>query len=169
MKRVSIISVFSIVAAVLAPIGRSAAHTPEPNADWKNIGVEEKLGKKVNLDASFLDEHGKPFLFKNAVDRPMLVLPIYYSCPESCGLLIANLAMTLNRVTLSPGKDFKVVTLSIDEEDDPAAALKAKENYSRLLTRDLPADTWKFLVGTDENIDLFTDSIGYHFKENSAS
>jgi protein SCO1/2 len=147
------------------PIDRSAGHTPEPNADWKDIGVEEKLGKKVPLDASFLDEQGKKYVFKNALDRPLLILPIYYSCPESCGMMIANLAMTLNHVTLNPGKDFSVVSLSIDEEDNPASALQNKETYSRLLRKDFPNDSWKFLVGDDENIHLFTDAIGYKFKE----
>jgi protein SCO1 len=165
MMRSSFKPAVVILAAVLVPLGRSNAHTLEPNADWKNIGVEEKLGQKVNLDASFLDEHGKPFVFKNALDRPMLVLPIYYSCPESCGLLLANLAATLNRVTVSPSRDFRVVSLSIDEEDDPAAALRAKKSYSRILTKNFPEDSWKYLVGNDENIHLATDSLGYQFKE----
>lgn len=140
-------------------------HKTEKTVDYAGISLDEKTGKKADLAASFLDENGSMVTMGSALTRPTLVLPVYYRCTESCGLLIGNLAAAINEVALKPGKDYNVIALSIDEEDTPNIALRTKKSFSRILTKGFPNDSWRYLTGTEGNIRLFTDSVGFKFKK----
>jgi protein SCO1/2 len=62
-----------------------------------------------------------------------------------------------------PGRDFNVVTLSFDDEEDHTHADTSKRNYNNLITRDFPKENWFYLTGDLENIKKVTDSLGYYF------
>jgi protein SCO1/2 len=136
---------------------REAKRAPE-------VGVDERLGEKVSLDASFVDEEGRELRLGDVVDKPTLVLPIFYSCTVTCPIMLANLAQAINDVPLKLGKDYRVLALSFDEDEGPDLARQAKGNYGRLLDEGLPLDEWRFLTGGQESIRAFTDSIGFTFK-----
>lgn len=136
----------------------------EAAVDVREIGVEEKLGKKISANAVFLDENGKQVLLGNYIDRPTLILPVYFYCPDTCGLMLGQLSSALNDVPLSPLKDYRVLSLSIDFEDDVATAHQTKNNYFRLIKKDFPEENWKYLTSDLKNINLFADSIGFRYK-----
>ena len=128
-----------------------------------DVGVDEKPGKFADLDTVFFDSSGKKFEFKKFVDRPVVILPAYYYCPKTCSIMIANLAIILNKVIHNPGKDYKVITLSFSDDENPKMAAEAKKNYSKLLKKDFPEENWKFLTGDKVNIRKFTKSVGFRF------
>ncbi|MFZ2632102.1 MAG: SCO family protein [Desulfosalsimonadaceae bacterium] len=129
------------------------------------VGVTEKLGQHIPLDVQFTDEAGNSLVLKDFIDRPTLILPVFFSCPQSCSLLLANLADTLNDVSFKPGREYKVIAVSFDEEETPGDAAKAKNNYLKLLRSDFPEKDWKFLTGNYSNIQAMTRSIGFMFKK----
>ena len=100
---------------------------------------------------------------RTALTRPTLLLPIYYRCTDSCGMMLGDLASSLNNVSLTPGKDYDVLALSVDNEDTPAIARKTRNNYSRILKKDFPAGSWRYLTGTGANIHLLANSLGFKF------
>lgn len=128
------------------------------------LWIDEKNGDFLPLDAVFQDEEGKTVTLGSIIDRPTLVLPVYFYCPGSCSLNLANLAASLKRSDLEPGEDFKIIAFSFNEEEDSENARIAKRNYLRLLPKDFPEENWKFLTGSKESIDAVTGSIGYGFK-----
>ncbi len=128
------------------------------------VDVREQLGKKIRGDVVFLDESGNRIKLSEYIDRPTLLLPIFYGCTQSCGIMLGNLAIALNDVPMEPGKDFRVIALSFDDQDGPGIAMQAKRNYLPMITRKLPPDSWKFLTGDDRNIRGFTDSVGFSFQ-----
>lgn len=132
---------------------------PELDVLW----ITEKNGGSLPLDAVFNDENGNPVSLGEIIDRPTLVLPIYFYCPSSCSLNLVNLANAIKRSNLKPGKDFKVIAFSFNELENEENARIAKRNYLRLLPKDFPDEHWKFLTGTRESIVAVTDSIGYKF------
>lgn len=134
--------------------------------DLKYIGVDEKsnLGKKIALDSEFTDENGKKIILRKYVNKPTLILPVYYYCPETCGLMLGNLSLAVNNVPLTPGKDYLVLALSIDSEDDIGSAQRAKNNYFKLIKKPFPDSDWKYLTGNLYNINRFADSAGFRFK-----
>lgn len=137
---------------------------PEP-ADTRDVGVDEKLGQIIPADIEFFDENSIPLTLGNFINRPTLILPVFYHCPNTCSLLLSNLAKALNSVTFTPGDDYRVLAFSFDGEESPEKAKSAKKNYLGLLRKDFPASEWRFLTGTPENIDSLTRAMGFNFKK----
>jgi protein SCO1/2 len=164
MKRSRVIFIIVLWAVIGALQSQSEGHEAGENADWSGVSIDENLGKKAPLEAVFLDEHGNKTTLGRFVDRPTLVLPVYYTCPQSCGILLGNLASALNDVPLKPGKDYRVLAFSIDYEDNPSNALQAKKNYVKILKKGFPEAEWKFFSGNNVNIHRFTDTVGYRFR-----
>jgi protein SCO1/2 len=136
-----------------------------PAAAPGEVGVSEKIGQFIPADIRFSDENGHPLILGNFIDRPTLILPIFYHCPRICSLLLANLANALNGVTFTPGSEYRVLAASFNEEETPDDAKDAKKNYLQLLGKDFPETEWKFLTGDLKNIRSLTDAIGFKFKK----
>lgn len=132
---------------------------PELDVLW----IAEKNGNLLPLETVFQDEDGNSISLGELIDKPTLILPIYFYCPSSCSLNLVNLATAIKRSNLRPGKDFKIIAFSFNELENHENATIAKRNYLRLLPKDFPVEDWKFLTGTKESIDALTGSIGYKF------
>ncbi|MGL1932275.1 MAG: SCO family protein [Desulfotalea sp.] len=126
-------------------------------------GVIEKSGQFIPLTATFKTVTGEPIALAQIVDRPTLLLPVYYYCPSSCSFDMANLAEALRQTKIELGS-FRIITMSFDESEGPEAAAGARENYTEILDDSFPLDSWYFLTGDKENISKVTRSIGYSFK-----
>ena len=136
----------------------------EPQATIE-VGVDEHLGKKVPLDILLVDEQGRQLRLGEAITKPTLLLPVYYSCPTTCSMMLANLAHAINKTPLELGKDYEAIAFSFDDEEGPDLALRAKKNYTKLLKEGLPPDGWSFLTADRESIRTLTDDIGFRFQK----
>ncbi|MCW5207552.1 SCO family protein, partial [Desulfobulbus sp. US2] len=116
------------------------------------LWVDEKNGTYLPLDSSFLDETGSTVTLRDIIDRPTLLLPVYFHCPNSCALNLSHLTDAVNRSSFTPGKDFNLIALSFNDQDDPTKAQVAKENYLPRLPETFPKESWKFLTGSKEDI-----------------
>jgi protein SCO1 len=130
------------------------------NADW----TSEKTGDFLPLDTEFIDSAGRSGPLRAIIDRPTLILPIYFYCPNSCSLDLSRLAAALKSSTFKPGIDFRVIAFSFNAEETVEAAGDAKKNYLKQLPDDFPVDAWRFLVGNRESILALTGALGYTFK-----
>jgi protein SCO1/2 len=128
------------------------------------VAVDEKLGDRIPLDVVFLDEQGRELPIGTAITKPTLLLPVYFSCPATCSIMLANLAQAINDVPLELGKDYGVLAVSFDEEEGPELARGAKHNFTKILKEGLPREEWRFLTGEKENILALTEGIGFRFK-----
>ncbi|XOB64144.1 SCO family protein [Deferribacteres bacterium DY0037] len=138
-------------------------HKEPTKEEQINIGVTEKLGKQVALDAVFTDSEGNTIRLADIVNKPTIFAPVYYSCPNVCNFLQESLADVVPQVKLKPGEDFQVISVSFDENDTPETAKNKKINYMKAADGQIPADSWYFLSGDRENILKFTDSVGFKF------
>ncbi len=134
----------------------------DPQLD--TLWVDEHNGEYIPLEAVFIDEEGKTITLGDIIDRPTLLLPVYFYCPSSCSLNLVNLATAVKRSRLNLEKDFKIIAFSFNEEEDESNARVAKRNYLRLLPDKFPKENWKFLTGSKESIEKVTKAIGYQFK-----
>ena len=130
----------------------------------KSIGVEEKAGKKISLETFFTDENGQKVKLSEIIDKPTVVLPVFYFCPVTCPMLLSNLAGALREVSFKAGTDYRVIALSFDEDDTHEIAKDSKAGYMNLLPDTFPESAWTFLTGEKQAIKSFTDAIGYRFK-----
>ncbi len=153
-------------AALFMAAGTAFGHgTTASRAD---VALDEKLGRYISADASFVDEKGTHVTLKNIIDRPTIIAPVYFGCMHECPLLLSGLAQVLGKIDLAkPGKDYQVIALSFDENDTPQIARDKKVNYIKAVGRPFPEDAWKFLTGDKADIRRFTDSIGFKFQRDS--
>ncbi len=140
------------------------AHVEQPK-DLARIGIDEKLGQVIPLDLTFHDENGNPVQLKQLIHTPTILAPVFYHCPNVCGLLLQNLADTLNRLPAEPDKEYRVISVSFDEREKPSFALEMKKMVLSMIEKPFPQDAWRFLTGDRENIRKLMDAIGFHFKK----
>lgn len=148
---------------------KTAAVSPADQGDNPDKWVTEKGGETLPLDLSFTDETGKTRTLRSIIDRPTIILPIYFYCPGICSLNLAHLAEALRELSHIPGRDYRVIAFSFNELERTDDAARAKENYLKIVGDGFPASEWFFLTGTQENIRRLTDSLGFRFKRLSDS
>ena len=136
---------------------------PEPVAE-ASVGVTEKLGEFIAAEALFFDEGGKAVTMAEILDKPTIVVPVYFTCPNVCAIIQSSLTAVLPDVKLTPGVDFQVVSVSFDDTDTPALAAHQKKNYMAAMDFAYPENGWRFLTGDERNIRLLMDSLGFGFR-----
>jgi len=139
------------------------AHVEQPK-DQPGVGIEEKLGQIIPLDIVFNDESGNRISLKQVIDKPTVLAPIYFGCPDVCSFLLYNLAGALNQLSSEPGKEYQVLAVSFDETEKPPLALEKKRLYLKMIEKPFPEEAWRFLTGEEENIRKLTEAIGFGFK-----
>ena len=132
----------------------------------QGVGIDQKLNGQVPLDLVFHDEAGRDVRLASffQTKKPVILVPVYYRCPMLCTQILTGVESSLKAVSLNPGRDFEVVSFSIDPKDTPETAASKKELYLRRYGRPGTANGWHFLTGDESNIKALADSVGFHFK-----
>lgn len=133
-------------------------------AEKTTVGINEHLGSRIPLDISFRDEGGKPVRLAELVTGPTIILPVYYGCTNVCYNLQWGLAQVLPKIKSRPGEEYRVISVSFDENDSPQLAAKFKRVYLTAMHAPFPGNGWRFLTGDAAGIKSLTDAIGYSFQ-----
>ena len=149
----------SFALAAVVPV---AAH--DPPAAWGGVGVEEHLGDTVPLELRFTDDDGRSIALGELVDVPTILTMVYYRCPNACDLMLTGLASVLSHLAGEPGKDYRVVTVTIDDRETVGDALEAKRIGLESIQGPYPPAAWRFLTGPAESIFSLAGAIGFHFE-----
>jgi len=140
--------------------GISLADNPQPK---KDVGFDEKLGQTVPLDLKFIDEHGETVTLKQLIDKPVILSIVYYNCPGLCSPLLSGVSKVIDQMDLEPGKDYKVITISFNPRETYLLASDKKKNYFAGMKKQIPDDSWRFLVGDSANIAGITNAVGFRY------
>lgn len=142
---------------------KPAAEVPEK---LEGVGIEEKLGQTLDMGLVFKDETGQTVTLGSFFDgkTPVILSPIYYSCPGLCNFHLNGLTEALKDVDWSPGQQFKVLAVSFDSSETPETAAGKKESYMKMYDRPGTEGGWHFLTGDQENVTKFTEAIGFKYK-----
>lgn len=130
------------------------------------VGIDEHLGNYIPLNTEFVDESGNEITLSKIVTKPVVLSFVYYKCPGICSPLLTELAATVGRSDLRAGKDYQVITISMDETETYKDAAEKKTAILNLTEKEIPLDSWTFLTGSKENIKKVSDAAGYMFKRN---
>lgn len=155
--------------AVVLPRSLEAHAVHDPQDDiLKSIGVDEKPGGSVPLDAVFRDQNGKEVLLGDYVSGSPTILTLnYYTCPMLCPLTLRSLLGTVEEMKgIELGRDFRIVTISIDPGDRPETArARAGEIYAEVKGIVDPASRWPFLLGDEQSIGALTGAVGFRYRK----
>jgi len=147
--------------ALVEPAARPEQSLPP---ELEGVGIEERLGARVDLDLTFIAENGYPVPLRQFFHqgRPVILNLVYYSCPMLCTLVLNGQVSALREIPWSPGGEFEIVTISIDPSETFALARQKKEMY--LASYERPAPGWHFLVDHRGNVKKLAEQIGFHYR-----
>ncbi len=151
---------------VAAALPASAQRTEPLPKDLEGVGITEHPGAKLPLNLEFTDEDGKSVRLAQYFpgDRPVILTLGYFRCPMLCTLVLNGLVDGLKDLPWTPGKQFEIVTVSIDPLETPTLAKLKKENYLAEYGRPGAAAGWHFLTGSQENISRLADAVGFRYR-----
>jgi protein SCO1/2 len=149
------------------PLGMTAQQRPDYLA---HAGLEQRLGQPLPMQAQFTDETGRTGTLASWFDgRPVVMALVYYKCSILCPQVLHGLATGLKSTTLIPGKDYEVLTFSIDPMDTPADAAAQRRTFlSEMGKPDAGGDSATagavhFLTASQPSIDAISGATGFHF------
>jgi protein SCO1 len=139
--------------------------TPTGNSPFAGIGIDQKLNDSIPLDTVFRDEQGNLVpLGQYFHKRPILLVPVYYECPMLCSQVLSGMVAGLRPLSIAPGKDFDIVSISFNPADTPADAAKDRALYSHRYSTRMGTAGWHFLTGSQASINAVMNAIGYHYR-----
>ena len=150
--------------------GASSAQPPDTLRD---IGIEQRQGNSLPLDATFRDEAGREVKLGDYFGKkPVVVAPVYFDCPMLCNQVLSGLVGSIRGQSLTPGQDFDVVAVSFDPREGPAqAANKKAVVLTDLRRKDDPvaAAGLHLLTGERAQIEAVMDSLGFRYAFDEAT
>ncbi|WP_371764888.1 SCO family protein [Massilia sp.] len=136
------------------PAAAQALQLPPPPA----ARFDPVPGTRLPLDAVLRDDAGQPVRLAALFDRPVVLVPGYYTCPNLCSTVFEGVLQALALSGLAGG-EYRLVGLSIDPRDGAAAATERKRAYAALLpsgARDLT-----LLTGDAQTLARLESALGY--------
>ena len=134
------------------------------------IGVEEKLGQKIPLNLSFLNEEGKSVLLQDFLKdrRPLIIVPSYYTCVRLCSFIFQGVRKAAGeafRNGIKLGRDYRILSISINPNDNPQTAhQKGKEVRGAFQNGPITAQDWHFLTGKEKKVRSLMNTLGYSYR-----
>lgn len=150
-----------LLALLLAPWqARAAAPTLEEIA---RLAFVQHPGARLDGAARLRDETGRDIALATLVaDRPAVLVLDYLHCPNLCGLVLGGLADALAQAGLVAGRDYRVLALSIDPDQTPADAARARADYAARYPDEVAA--WHFLTGDATTVRSLADTVGFPYR-----
>jgi len=156
-------------AAAIAAALQSFALFAQPVATPPQISIAQKLNTQLPLDLMFRDETGKVVRLREyfTSGRPVLLNFVYYRCPMLCPIVLEGTTTALTHLKFDIGKEFDVVTISIDPRDTTTRAAELKDKYVRHYGRLDAASGWHFLTAHETAIKKITEATGFQYQYDS--
>jgi protein SCO1/2 len=130
----------------------------------QKVGIYEHLDTIVSQDIVLTNIVDSTQVNLNSlIDKPTVFSFIYYNCPGLCSPLLGGLTDVIDKTDLVLGKDYQVITISMNAEDYPALGRKKKANYVKSFTKDIDDSQWIWLTGDSLNIAKASDNLGFQF------
>ncbi|MFZ0584667.1 MAG: SCO family protein [Candidatus Acidiferrales bacterium] len=130
----------------------------------KQVGIDQKLNQSVPLNLTFRDEHGQTVrLGQYFGQRPVILTLVYYNCPMLCTQVLNGVESGLKELPLDIGKQFNVVTVSIDPSEGHVLAEVKQEMYTGMYGRPGATEGWHFLTGDEPQIKQLADAVGFRY------
>lgn len=156
----------ALALAVLVATTTAASGQPARPPVFDGVGLEEHLGAKIPLDLQFTEASGRRVHLGDYVDgkRPVLLVLAYMRCKMLCSLVLGATTTAVREMPLALGRDYRVVTVSIDPDEEAAAANVKRAELLRRAGHPGETDRWTLLLGGERPIRELADSLGFHYR-----
>lgn len=157
-------AVFAVSASVSAQESEFNDDLPD---ELEGVTIVEHLEEQLPLDLEFVGDDGKPVVLEEFFDgkRPVVLQMGYYRCPMLCNLVLNEAIEGLSGMEdLSAGKDFHLLSVSVNPDESYELARVKKEGYLLEYNRDGASRGFHFLVGSAENSKALADAVGFEYR-----
>jgi protein SCO1 len=153
-----------IVAA--SAIAQTSADAPDLPG---HVTIAQKLNTRIPLYLMFRDETGAVVRLEQYFrsGKPVLLNFVYFRCPMLCPMVLEGTTTSLTHLKYDIGKQFEIITVSIDPRDKPAHAAELKEKYIRRYGRLDSAPGWHFLTAHESAIKKLAGAVGFQYEYDS--
>lgn len=129
------------------------------------VGLDQRLNQQVPLDLAFVDDHGQPVQLQQYFGaKPVILMLVYYKCPMLCNQVMSGFTGAMNGIVrFNIGREFNVVTVSIDPRETAQDAAAAKASYLKRYRRPGAEAGWHFLTGRKDQIDALAQAVGFRY------
>lgn len=127
------------------------------------VGIIEQLGDTIPLDVWFLNESNDTVSLRQLIDKPTVLMFVYFDCPNLCSPLMDGVADVISKTDMQLGKDYQIITISFNTKDTPEKAREKKVNFVQKISKE-NQKYWMYLTGIQENITTVTEAVGYKYK-----
>jgi protein SCO1/2 len=156
--------------------GSNAVNSAQEPAFIQDIGIDEQLGVRIPTGLTFAKANGDSVQLGQllASGRPVILNPLYYECPVLCGLVIDGLFDAVQNLAWQPGKEFDIISVSIDPTETDTLAARVKKDYIEsgswgttpgtqqyAATIEQVNEGWSFLTGKQTAIDSLISAVGF--------
>ena len=179
-----LLALATLLVAVAAPVaraegdelggrGRLVSDMGDPRAEGpvspmeKEVTVIEHLGETLPTALEFTDHTGKRVKLADYLQgrqRPVVITPMYFTCPTLCGVILAGVVASLKATNLKLGDDYDLITYSIDPKDTPALAAEKRMKLIHDLGYQESLPDWPFLVGDEAATRTLSEALGFRYK-----
>jgi len=144
---------------------KQVGNTNEKPNILNGVGIAQHLNQQIPLDLTFTDDTGKQVQLATYFGKkPAILALVYYQCPMLCGEVLQGVTATAKVLKFTPGKEYQIVTVSIDPREGPDLATAKKQSTMERLRRPGAENGWHFLVGEKSQIDTLANAIGWHYQ-----
>jgi protein SCO1/2 len=141
-------------------------------AEMEGVDITEHLGDRVPLDAILVDDTGEETTLGKLLEggRPIMLHLGYYKCPMLCTLVLNEGIRSLAKVDLSLGKEFDLVSVSINPAERHELAHAKKQGYLAEYDRAGSDRGMKFLTAAptpegEKVPDAIATAVGFGYKQ----
>lgn len=139
----------------------------------EGVGIDQNLGVSVPLDLPFTNATvgvekgvGEVTSLRElvATGKPVLLTLNYSNCPGMCIAQLNGLVQGLNGLSsLQLGKDFLMVSVSIDPSETVSKASATQQKYAKDLFDHHDPRGWRFWVGGKDSIRELAQVVGFRY------
>jgi protein SCO1/2 len=156
--------IFAALAITLALTAGAENSSTPPQLPGK-VGIAQHLNAQLPLNLLLRDESGRVHrlgdYFKSG--HPVLLNFVYLRCPMLCSVVLEDLTSALTELKFDVGKEFDVITVSIDPRDMPERAAAKKETIVKRYGRPGAWEGWHFLTAHESAIKTLTGAAGFEY------
>lgn len=163
--RLPLTSLVALLAIAAAELPVRAGESERVPRELQGVDVTEKLGSNVDLNLTFVGEDGYPKPLRSFFQkgRPVILNLVYYNCPMLCNLVLNGQTAAMRELSWTPGKEYEVVTISIDPYEDYGMARNKKAVYLASYEREAPG--WHFLIDHQGNVRKLAEQVGFGYRK----
>lgn len=139
-------------------------------ASMQGTEIVDKPGAQVPREVVLTNHLGERVKVQDYLgqSKPVILTLGYYQCPMLCSLVLNGLMDAIKGQSLKLGRDFSILSVSINPDEKPELAREKRENYLKALGA--PQDSpWTFALGQTQDVSRLAESVGFGFKYHAPS